>query len=331
MICSNMILFSQICFSAFINNLNNYAHFGLLLYLIPIILLCFLFKGFNKGFNPIKYINNNKIIKTLILFYLLLFITIFIYLTSTVIKFQFYSELSIYLIFIGLLITCVYISICNINQIINISSIFFIIVLIFNIIPFFHLEERNLSLLLPVGINKNIIKCFIIFLFPLDNITLAINSASFEKGFSRKTFIIGNILSFILLLIIFLDNMTLLSSKYYIDTIFSPFIRWSVYQGNKFFESYEIILLVIMIITTIFKVSYNLCTIRILLKQNNTIKKSFSQIIIVFLLLCILYYFINSFNTILTISLIVLLILISLIYLYFIYLSYKQKCKEVIS
>lgn len=324
MICSNMVLYSQIGFSTFINNLENYAHFGLICYLIPIIFLCFLYKGFRKGFNPIISIDKNIIIKFICIIYLSIFSTTLIYLTSTVIKIQFYSELPIIIIFIGLIITCIYLSTNSPNQIINVSSIFFIIILLFNLVPFFHIQERNFNLLLPIGINENIYKCFIILLFPLDNIIFSINSASYDKGFSRKTFLIGNICSFALLLIIFLDNMTLLSYKYYIGTIFSPFIRWSVYQGNKFIESYEILLLIIMIITTIFRVAYNLSTIRILLKYKKNIKASATIFTILLIILIILYMFINKLNSILTVSLIILLILIIILFTYFIRLSYKS-------
>lgn len=324
MICSNMVLYSQISFSTFINNLENYAHYGLLCYLVPIIIVCFLYKGFKKGFNPIINIEKNIVIKFISIVYLSVFSIIILYLTSTVIKVQFYSELPILIIFIGLITTCIYLSLNSPNQIINISSIFFIIILLFNLVPFFHIQERNFNLLLPIGINKNIYKCFIIFLFPLDNIIFSINSASYDKGFSRKTFLIGNLCSFSLLLIIFLDNLTLLSYKYYVGTIFSPFIRWSVYQGNKFIESYEILLLIIIIITTIFRVAYNLSTTRILLKYKKNIKSSAVIFTILLIILTILYMFINMLNSILTISLIILLILIMILFTYFIILSYKS-------
>lgn len=323
MICSNMILYSQIGFSTFINNLENYAHFGLICYLIPIIILCFLYKGFKKGYNPIININKNIIIKFLCIIYLSLFSIILLYLTSTVLKVQFYNELPILIIYVGLIVTCIYLSTNSPNQIINVSSLFFIIIILFNIIPFFHMQERNFNLLLPIGINNKIYKCFIILLFPLDNIIFSINSALYDKGFSRKTFLIGNICAFSLLLIIFLDNMSLLSYKYYLGTIFSPFIRWSVYQGNKFIESYEILLLIIMIITTIFRVAYNLSTIRILLKHKKNIKLSGIIFTILLVILSILYMFINKLNSILTVSLIILLILIMILFAYFIRLSYK--------
>jgi len=323
---SNMTIYSQICFSTFVNNLYNSAYIGLLIYLIPIIILCSLFNGFKKNINPLKDIHKNKFIKFISIIYLFVHAILLIYFTSVVIKDHYYNHLSFYIIIAGILITCFYLGSFSPNKIINLSTIFFLMILLFNFIPFFHLEERNINLLLPISINKNIIKCYIIFMFPLDTIIFSLNSATYKNGFSKKLFILGNLFSFLLLITIFLDSLSLFSSKYYLNSIFSPFIRWSVYQGNKFFESYDILLLIILIVTTIFRVSYNFSTIKTLF-----INKKYINIygfLISFLILIILFLLVNYFNTILIINLIILFVTIFIIYCYIVHLSYKYKSKN---
>lgn len=329
MILSNMVICSLVCFSTFVNNLLNNAYIGLLIYIIPIILISLLFKGFKKGFNPLINIKKNKLIKNVISLYFIVSSSFMIYLTSIIIKDHFYNSLPIFTIFLVITFTVVFMSKNTPSRIISLSTLLFVILLLVNIIPFFHFKERNINLLLPININKNIFKCWIIFLFPLENIILAINSSSYVNGFSRKIFVLGNFLTLIYLLYIFVDSLSLLSANYYKNTIFSSFIRWSVYQGNKLFENYEVLLLIIMIITIIFRVSYNLSTLRIV----NSFKiNKFSGPLLSLLLLSILYLlysFVNYFNQILIICLITCLVLIIIFYIYIIYLSYSTNNKNI--
>lgn len=323
---SNILIMSEIGFYSFFEPFKNTAWIALLIYLFISIILSLLFCGFTNSTGIIKRINKHRIIKYIIAIYYFINILSMIFLGTVIIKDKFYPDVSIIIIYGTLLFTCIYIGYRSFSNIINTSIIFFSLIVLFYIISFTHLDGRNFDLLLPFTIDyKKLLMGKIILFFPLDNILFSLNCDSMKEGFSRKTYTIGNILSFVYLLIIFIDSITLLGANYFDNTKHGCFIRWEVYQGNKFIENYDVFLLVIMVTTIVFRIGLNINNFQNVLNIKKSDKVNAILFLIFFIGLSIFCLLINHLKTIIDISIYTSFYIAIIIYLYFIVLSWKIK------
>lgn len=323
---SNILIISEVGFYTFFTPFDHSAWIALLIYIFITFFISIIFKGFPNNSGIIKKINKNKIIKLLILFYYIIIISTMIFLSTIIIKQKFYSDINIIIIYGTLLLCCIYVGNHNFNNIINVALIFFVLILIFYFISFTHLDGRNFKLLLPLTIDiKKLYRSRLILIFPLENILFSLNSDNLKKGFNRKIFTIGNILSMFYLLIIFIDSISLLGANYFKDVKFGSFIRWQVYQGNKFIENFDIFVLVIMVITITFRMAININNVFNILLCKKKNKFNLIFYIIIFIILTIYCLFINYLNIIMKYVLFCSFFISIIIYIYFIILSFKIK------
>ncbi len=321
---SNILILSEVGFYNFFLNFKHTSWIALIFYIIITFLLSMLFKGFPKDSMIVKKVQDNKIIKFLILLFYTIIIATMIFLTTVIIKDKYYADINIIILYSSLLFTCIFIGFRTFNNIINISMIFFFFILLFYIISFSHLDGRNMNLLLPFTLDlKKLLSAVLILIFPLENILFSLNCNNLKNGFTRKAYVLGNVFSLVYLLIIFIDSITLLGADYYVNVKYGSFIRWEVYQGNKFIENFDVFLLIIIIITITFRLGLDICNFRNLLKVRKTEKFNIIFFAIFFVLIGIYCIFINHFQIILKYLLYGSLGLSFIIYIYFVGMSWK--------
>ena len=328
---SNILIISQAIFTKLLDTFKQSSWIALLVYIVFISIIGFLFKGFSTNTNIITDINKHKIIKYLLGIYLIYVISSSIFLASIIIKDYFYNKASLIIVFSIITTICFILSKLQFSKIINVSMIFFFFFLFLYFTPFFHLKERNFLLLLPFELDiKDLIKVYIILVFPLENILFSLYSNQIDKGFRRKDFILGNLFAYSYLLLIIIDSLSLLGANFFENTRFGEFIRWEVYQGNKFIEAFDIFFLIIMTASIIFRgiIYFNM------FRKTFSIKRAtYKQYYLLFTVLLVqftLYVYINYFQDYVEYSLPISLIMISIIFTYLIYLSYKTKKKGII-
>lgn len=318
---SNILIISEISSSLLFNNYGNNSWLVIIIYLLFVILISLLFNGFN--INITKYIKKKYLVKLVLVVYLYLSIVLMIFLTSVAIKNEFYPSININIIITTIAFCTIYVGCKQTKEILGLSAIFYIVILSYYVISFSFLNSRNFSLLLPISIDyKSLYKSYLIIMFPLENIIYSIQSDNIKNGFSRKTFVLGNVFTFLYLLFIFIDSITILGGNFHKGINFGSFMRWKTYQGNKFIESFNVFLMIIMILSIIFRLSLNINTLRRLTLIK---KKSFILIFSISLLIGLIFLniYINIIKDILRIVLKCSFFLILFIYIYFTYLSYK--------
>ena len=92
-------------------------------------------------------------------------------------------------------------------------------------------------------------------LFFLDNYIVIFYSPKFRDGIKKKHLLLGNSFAIFYSLYILIDSITILGSKYFENTQMTAFTRWQVFKGYGFIENYDIFLLIIVTVSTIYKLS----------------------------------------------------------------------------
>lgn len=325
---SNILFINQSIFNILINNYKQSSWIAIIFFIFISVLLSLFFKGFSGTTNVTKEINNNKFISFFISIYIIIILSIIIFLASIIIKDYFYNRANLFTIIIIISFLCFYLSKYTFPKIIGISLIFSIGYFVFYLIPIFHYKERNLSYLLPLEFDiKNIFSCINLIIFPMENIIFSIYSNQINKGFRKKDYLLSNLFSYIYLLFIIIDSITLLGANYYQDLRLGEFIRWEVFQGNKFIETYELFFLIIVSISVIFRgiIYFNIIRRLHLIKQDSF--KKYIPLIITLIIQILFYLYINNFHDIVFKTLNYLTVLIIIIYIYFIWLSNNIKNK----
>ena len=201
--------------------------------------------------------------------------------------------------------------------------IFFTLIIVFYAISLTHLDGRNLNLLLPFTFDiKKIFLGKIILLFPLENILFSLNTDNLRNGFKTKAYTIGNLSSMFYLLLIFIDSLTLLGANYFKNVIYGSFIRWEVYQGNKFIENYDIFVLIIMVTTIVFRMGLNINNFQTIMGIKKTNKFNTIFFILIFIVLSVYCLFINNLQVIIKYAIEISFIIIIILYIYFVVLSW---------
>lgn len=321
---SNILFINQSIFNVLINNYKQSSWIAIIFFIIIVMFLSIFFKGFTGTTNVTKELNKNKFVVSLINIYIIIILSVIIFLASIIIKDYFYNRTSVFIIIILLSILCNYLSRYSFPKIIGISLIFTIGCMFFYLIPIFHINERNFSYLLPLEFDiKKLFSCIHLIIFPMENIIFSIYSNQINKGFRKRDYLLSNIFSYIYLLFIVIDSITLLGANYYQNIRLGEFIRWEVFQGNKFIETYELFFLTIITTSVIFRgiIYFNIINRINLIKSNSLIR--YIPLIITLIIQLLFYIFINNFHNIVFMSLNFLTIIIIIVYIYFIKLSYK--------
>lgn len=320
---SNILILSEVGFYSFFTPFKHTSWIALLIYIGITFILSIIFKGFPNDTGIIKIINKHFIIKYLLLIYYFIVISTMIFLGTIIIKDKFYSDVSIIIIYATLLFTCIYIGFSNFNNIINVSMIFFTLIIVFYAISLTHLDGRNLNLLLPFTFDiKKIFLGKIILLFPLENILFSLNTDNLRNGFKTKAYTIGNLSSMFYLLLIFIDSLTLLGANYFKNVKYGSFIRWEVYQGNKFIENYDVFVLIIMVTTIVFRMGLNINNFQAIMGIKKTNKFNTIFFILIFIVLSVYCLFINNLQVIIKYAIEISFIIIIILYIYFVVLSW---------
>lgn len=273
-----------------IDNFKNSCWIILLLLTLLITLLSLFFKGFSNSHNTIKYVNNNLILKILITTYILFAITIINLFSCLVIKKFFYTENGIFLIGLLNILIALYLSKSSFKKLINTGMIFFFIIVLSYIIPFFTTKSRYFEFLFPLNIElSNLSISIIILLFPLENIFMVLLSNQTNNGIKQKHLIISNIITLLILLIITIDTITLLSPNYLQNLKYSSFYRWNFLNSNTIFQNYDILIFLILVISVIFRLSYYIK----ILKVSIPIKQCFKNNIILLIIFLVLFYLLS--------------------------------------
>jgi len=263
---SNICFISIIGFSLLINTYGNMSWLVLIGCILISLLLSMFFKGFPNHFNVLKQVKKNHLLRIIILLYLTITITLVTITSTLAIKKYFYTEnstmfIAIFSIFIALLI-----SYNRIKNIFDISMIFFILIPIFYFITLFTLEDRYIRYFLPMNFDLNNLNlALMILIFPLENCLMFLYNNQTKNGVKRKHFLISNFFTLFMLLLIIIDSLSLLSANFLKDIRYPSFYRWHLFSGNKFFQNFDIFLLIIIIITVIFRLSYYLQIFRLTL------------------------------------------------------------------
>ena len=327
---SNIFIVNLIGLSRLFNKFTNNAWIVVFLIFLSNLILFIPFKGLPKGINLLKKIKNNKFIKLLILIYLLFSITLNTLIVSFTINKFFYFNSSVLITCLVILITGLIISKESLNKIITINIVFFIMIIPFYLIPFTHIEERDFSLLLPIYLKSlDLIYAFPLLMFPLEHLIHGIFCDQMEKGFDKKSIILSFLFEGLYIFLIMIDAQTLIGANFYVDMEYPGVFRWLIYQGNKFIENYDIFLLIIIIVTYIFKLSFYLFALRNILFKKINIKTYSFLFIIIFILISLIYSINNKLNIISNIYLYSSHFILLSLYCYFTYISHKvSKTKE---
>lgn len=315
---TNIFYCDFVGFNYLIDNYKQNAWIMILFLFIINIIICLPFKGFKKSFSPLKEIKNNVFVKTIVILYIVLSAVMLTLFSSFIIKNYFYYETPIQVFIVLTTIVSIIISFQSFNSIISSAILFFFFFGFFYIFPLFFLKEHDFSLLLPIDIDiKNFYKVFLMALYLLDNFLLVFYSPNIDNGFKRKHIFIGNTILIIYFLYITIDSTTLLGANYYLNTKMAGFLRWQLFKGDSLLENYDVFLLVMITVTTIYKLSMHFNILRLItgLKKNN---KYLFIFIAVFLSLslvanCFILQLENNFVFLSTIA----FLLIFILYLYF--------------
>ena len=305
-------------FNYLINNYDQTAWFPFIILLLINLLFCFFFKGFNNNFHPLKIIKKNYFIRIITIIYCLITSLIIILFASVLTRNFFYYETPALIFVFITVITSLILSYQSFSSIISTSTIFFSVFALFYIFPLFFVKEHDYNLLMPFSFDfKNSYKILLMLLFTFDNFIVIYYSPIIKNGLKRKHLLIGNTILIIYCLHIMIDSLSLLGANYYKDTFMSAFLRWQLFKGDSFLENYDIFLLVILTIITVYKISVYFNLVRLTLYQKK--KKRFGVIFgVIFLILGVIgFHFIEIIQNNLQYIFLSLLILIFIIYLYF--------------
>lgn len=327
---SNLFIINLIGLSRLFNRFKNSAWIVVIIMIIFNLLLFLPFKGLPKGTNLLKRLKNKYFLRIILLIYLFFSICFNTIIVSLTINKFFYFNSNVLITSFVLLLASIIISRESFNKIISFAITLFIIIMPLYIIPFTHFEERDFNLIFPIYLKlSDLIYTIPLFMFPLEHLIHGIFCDQMEKGFSRKTLILSCLFEGLYILFIMLDAQTLVGANFYVNMYYPGVFRWLVYQGNKFIENYDIFLLIIIIVTYIFKLAYYLHLSRKLLFIKSINKNYFLIFIFSFILISILYIFNNILGVLSVIYLYVSLGILLILYLYFIYLSYQKEIKEL--
>ena len=325
---SNIFIINLIGLSRLFNRFKNVAWLIVLIMIIMVFIICLPFKGLPKELNIMKKIRKKYLLRILLLIYLLFSITFNTVIVSLTINKFFYFNTNVLITSFCILFASLILSRNSFNKIISLSMIFFIFIIIIYIIPFTHFEEREFSLLFPININfKDLIYTIPLLMFPLEHLIHGLFNNQIENGFTKKSLIISCIIEGFYILFIMLDAQTLVGANFYVDMYYPGVFRWLVYQGNKFIENYDIFLLIIIITTYIFKLSFYLHTLRKILFIKSKTKNYLLIFLVSFTIISILYILNNYLGIISVVYIYTSLGILLILYLYFIYLSHKNYLK----
>lgn len=327
---SNIFIINLIGLSRLFNRFQNSAWLVVIIMIILNILIFLPFRGLPKGTNILKRLKDKYLLRILLILYIIFSISFNTIIVSLTINKFFYFNSNVLITATVILLAGIIISRESFNKIISLAIIFFIIILPFYMIPFTHLEERDFSLIFPLYLKfDELIYTAPLFMFPLEHLIHGLFCDQIEDGFSRKTLILSCIFEGIYIFFIMLDAQTLVGANFYVNMYYPGVFRWLVYQGNKFIENYDIFLLIIIIVTYIFKLAFYLHTGRKILYQKSINRTYIIIFIISIILIATLYIFNGQLGPISVIYLYFSLGILLILYFYFIYLSHKKEIKEL--
>ena len=285
MIFSNLFLFIALTSDYTLEIMKNNTWYSPIFVFLGYIFLILIIPTNNK--HLIKKVYSSKLFHIVLKAYLLIQSIILIYLGTIFYSSYVNFDISIILfILISILLSNV-LSNKGLVNLINLSSIFFMICLILYIIPIVSNTDRYTNYLLPISFDlEYLFLIFILIFIPVDNIIYLIFHNYTYKPLTKKDLIIFGGLFFLLLTYIYTDLFTLLSYKIYDDYNLSFFFHWQIYNDNKYVSNYDIALLFIMLISFIFKLAGNSFLFKLFSKK----KKMFKTYLLLFIAPLILYY-----------------------------------------
>lgn len=276
-ISSNLILFigilysinyGSLCFSSFImKDFDKIAWIIPLTNIIPFIILVLLYKP-NK--NIINY-KNSKMFKILLLISSFINSALWIFISSQMLGISFYNLTPVSFFAVITIIIIIILSNINHKVILRLGVLFttgfvFFIPLV---LDYQNTYQPYIDILRPLDFN--ILKG-IYYITIVNELFLYVTTNEFyDKPISRKQLILaGTIILFVTSLQI-IDSYAMVSYKYYSNLMFPSLNRYFSHKGNRFVEHYDILLLFIMVITTLYKTSHYITKTKYFLECKNTI------------------------------------------------------------
>lgn len=310
---SSIFFITAVYFPVLIKKFNNISWIAIIIAILMVVLLLLCFPSFNEGFNPLKSINKSSPIKFILSSYLIFSTILHIIICSILIKTVFYHLTPIIIIIFALTLPISVLTNQTSKCIFDTGTVFFFISLLIYILPLTSSSLRKLYLLLPIHFNFELSYILLMLLFPLDLIVYTFYNPIVKGGIKKKHLILATVLLLGYFMFIVIDSVTLLGSQYLNGIPFGGFLRWEYINDNRFFQSFDILMLFLVTIITIYKSAINLNLVKLI----NNIKIRKSNIIICFLSVatcsfigCNFYKEIeNNFITILIIFLIQIMII----------------------
>ena len=319
----------EVLYSSFlISNSSSNAYLLLIaIYLLSIFLIS-LFPI--KNFNIAKITNKNNIFKIILTIYLILYISLIVSYSTTILNHWFYHKTPIYVILTVLLISIFIIS-NSIKFIYNIGALLGLFITLNNLIPIFNSIPRTFDFLFNINVKLNIFLIITSVITFLDLLLELFYSSLLKDKLRKIDFIITISLSFIFSLVLMLENYFFFNSNF-LNSSYNPnYLKYKIYFINDLIDNIDIILLLNILFFSIFKCSKYLNLIKLINNFKMTFKDKFS-ILSNFILLIIFFLISNSIINVLTKNrlliknyIIVLNILIILIY---IFLNIKLRSKK---
>lgn len=323
---TNVIYLTTIGFDLLLDNFKQSTWNVFILDVLVSIAIIFLFKGFPKKTYPLKMVFKNNFIRAIMIIYLVITSIIIIIISSSILQIYFYLETPLYIFIVLTIIVSTIVGFQSFKIIINSAFLPLLTISLFYIIPLFFLGSRDFLLLFPIDINYNkLYLSLIVLLFPIDNILFSLYAPQMKKGFTRKTLVTATIFLAIYFLYIIVDSITLMGAAFFKDVTYGGFYRWLFYKGNRFLENTNILLLIVLTITVIFRLGFYISTTRLLIKIPK--KKRFMAIFAA--ILVILSLIINKyrivFGKLMLPVILFLLLLILIIFSFFVKKSWEYR------
>lgn len=310
---NNLFLYIIIGFDHSIDTFKNNTWYvpiiSFIMYTILIILLP------KKIFNSLPNIMHSWLSRFILFLYLTIRIIITVLFGSIFFKSYFDLHFPIFVFSLITIITGIFVSSFSFENLINTSSIFFIIVILTCFIPIISGNTRHYEYLLPVSFSSQYLYIPLIMIsIPIDNLLFSFYAPQIIKGFNKSNLIIGGLILNLISIFLFTECLTLISPIYYQNKCLMGFYNFLVYNSNRYFSNQDPIVLAIMIISIVFNTSFHFLLLRIILPKTK-LTNIYVVATIILIVTNILYYTISNNFKIINISSYVIFIFAMAVYI----------------
>ena len=318
-ILTNIITFEILFSSSLIYN--NKINAPIIILLFGLIVLLFLLIYPNIYHKLFNIIFKHKIIRFILLIYLLFFICYSFGMITFILNHWFYHKSPFFIILIFLLLPSLIIS-KNHHFIFYMAFILGIFVIIFNLLPIFNSIPRNFYFIKELKLDLNY-KTFFLMFVVLDFFIMLIYSNNLHEKLSKKNIFISTLIIILTSFLMLIENYFFLTPDVFDSTINPSFYKYKIYFVNYLIDNIDIILIVNIIYFCFTKLSLYLNLFNKFFNQYKNKTLNILSYIIIYLISIFSYLII--FNDKLIINKISVYLTIILILVFFISIFYKKE------